>query len=149
MNISNNKKLTNFVLNRITQELGDKEVNPYGNELWIIDKDTKSWYVQLEHNGTLWFNQKMFHDLLRIFCFSDYEKKYYIKLWVETLLEVKVTSVSRKNTNYEYIIDGIIRNSNNKWSLKKRYGFGYDLVKKYIILSEVKKIISVEDFSRI
>ena len=38
----------------------------------------------------------------------------------------------RKNSNMDYYIDGIMRNTNYKWSLKDRFGFSYHTVRQYL-----------------
>ena len=34
----------------------------------------------------------------------------------------------------DYYIDGIIKNDKYKWSLKERFGFSYDTVRRYLDL---------------
>lgn len=127
--------------------MGDKLVRPYGRELWIIDEDTLEWFIQIECNGIAWYNQKKFYDLLRIFSFEENENKFFIKIWIEENFGVRISSLSRKNTNYQYIIEGILRSHAKDWSLSQRYGFSYQVVKRYTWLKEHNSSkVQVKDF---
>lgn len=134
MEITKNKKIRDFVMNRISQELGNMLVRPYGRELWVIDDNSSEvdWFVVIESNGTAWYNQKKFYDLLRIFSLEENENKFFIKYWIEEYFRVRISSVSRRNTNYQYIIERMIKSIDKEWSLKDRYGFSYQVVKNYI-----------------
>lgn len=143
-----NPKLEKFIFQKINEELCEKLLFPFGKELWIIDEETKEWFIQYECNGFLWYNQKKFMDILRIFCLTNSEIKFVIKKWFEKIFEFNLNSLSRKNTNYNYLIEGMLKTPNKEWSIKERYGFNYQTVKKYI---EIKKIsinqkVKLQDF---
>lgn len=149
MEITKNEKIRNYVMKMISHEMGNKLIYPYGREFWIIDEDTLEWFVQIECNGTVWFNQKIFNDLLRIFSFENHENKFFIKHWIEECLGFRVSCLSRKNTNYKYIIGDMLKDKSKKWSLKNRYGFSYQIVKRYISIREssTNKNVRVFDYS--
>jgi hypothetical protein len=69
-----------------------------------------------------------------------------LKEWVEKTLDLKLKSCSRKNTNYDYLIDGVISESteNYVWKEDKRFGFSYNTVKKYHDLKKLSKSKEVE-----
>ena len=46
----------------------------------------------------------------------------------------------------EYFIDGVIRNTNYKWSLKERYGYSYYLIKKYLSLKSESQNVTLENY---
>jgi hypothetical protein len=46
----------------------------------------------------------------------------------------------------EYIIDGVIRNTNYKWSIKDRYGYSYRTIKKYLSLKSETKNVTLENY---
>ena len=55
-------------------------------------------------------------------------------MWFEKNLNLAVNKISRKNSSMEYYIDGVMRNTNYKWSIKDRFGFSYHTVKHYLDL---------------
>lgn len=61
-----------------------------------------------------------------------------LKEWIEKVLEIRLKNCSRKNTNYDYIIDGVISESteNYIWKDEKRFGFSYKTVKKFYEFQE-------------
>lgn len=71
---------------------------------------------------------------------SEYQK--LLKFWFETNLTHSVSQISRRNLQIDYYIDGMKRSDNKKWSLSSRYGFSYEIVKRFL---NIKKHISEND----
>ena len=46
----------------------------------------------------------------------------------------------------EYFIDGVIRDTNYKWSIKDRYGYSYHIIKKYLSLKSETKNVTLENY---
>ena len=128
------EKFQKLVFNKINRDLSNTIYHPHGQEIWIIDFDTKDWYFQYLNNGQLWYNQKIFSLNLPLFSLKNTENQKLLKMWFEKNLNLTVNKISRKNSNMEYYIDGVMRNTNYKWSMKNRFGFSYHTVKHYLDL---------------
>jgi hypothetical protein len=128
------EKIQKLVFNKINRDLHNTIYHPHGREIWIINFDTKEWFFEYQNNGQLWYNQKIFSVYLPLFSLTNSENQKMIKSWFENTLNLTVNKISRKNSNMDYYIDGIIKNSKYKWSLKERFGFSYDTVRYYLNL---------------
>lgn len=148
MDIIQNKKLQKLVFDKINSDLSNATYHPHGQEIWIIDFDTKEWYFLYSNNGQLWYNQKIFNLNLPLFSLNNSENQKLLKIWFETTLNLVVNRVSRKNSIMDYYIDGIMRNTNYKWSIKDRYGFSYHTIKHYLDLKShiLEENIKIEHF---
>lgn len=138
-------KLKNLILTKLNSDFGNISFHPYGRELWLIDSHDKTWYFVAECDGKLWFNQNAFNNFFYLFSLNSKEYSFLLKEWFEYLTGITIRTVARKNTNYEYIIEGVLRKSNSKyeWSLENRFGFGYQIVKKYLDIKKTLKLNEV------
>jgi hypothetical protein len=143
-----NEKLKKLLFSEITSEYKEKIIVPYESDLWILDIDKKNWYFQLESNGTLWYNQKSIDNIFKYFSIHYKNYQPIIKNWIEDLTELHVLKIARRNTNYDYILEKIEKNTKNKvtWSLSDRRGFPHHVVKKYLGISENGNFVKVDDF---
>ncbi|CAK0753043.1 hypothetical protein CCP3SC5AM1_1960003 [Gammaproteobacteria bacterium] len=142
------KKFQKLVFDKLNCDLTNTIYHPHGQEVWIIDFDTKEWFFQYLNNGQLWYNQKIFSLNLSLFSLTNAENQKMLKMWFEKTLNLMVNNISRKNSSMEYYIDGIMENTNYIWSMKDRYGFSYHIVKHYLGLKShiLEKNIKLEHF---
>lgn len=146
-----NPRLKKFIFEKIDSDLNDVIFHPYGKEVWLITVVDKGWYFVGDCEGTTWFNQKFFDNFFRLFSMNSKEYSPLLKEWFETKTSLSVRKIARKNTTYDYMIDGVL-NRNTKeydWTLKKRWGFSYPTVKRYVDLKNKLKRerILIYDFS--
>ena len=134
MDIKKSEKLQKLVFSKLNRDLHNTIYHPHGQEIWIINFDTKEWFFEYQNNGQLWYNQKIFNVYLPLFSLTNSENQKMIKYWFENTLNLTVNKISRKNSNMDYYIDGIIKDNKYKWSLKERFGFSYDTVRRYLNL---------------
>jgi hypothetical protein len=111
-----------------------------------LDIDTKEWYFHFTNDGKLWYNQKIFNSYFSIFSLDFHQYQKILKKWFEDITELNVYSISRKNSNMEYFIDGVIRDTNYKWSIKDRYGYSYHIIKKYLSLKSETKNVTLKNY---
>lgn len=145
-----NPKLKKLIFNKINSDLSDVLFHPYGKELWLVTMDNKKWYFVGDCEGTTWFNQKFFDNFFMLFSMNSKEYSPLIKEWFQSKTQIPVRKFARRNTDYDYMIDGILNRSKKDydWTIEKRWGFSYPVVKKYIDLKkELKKEkILINDF---
>lgn len=134
MDIEQIEKIQKLVFNKINRTLHNAIYHPHGREIWIINFDTKEWFFEYQNNGQLWYNQKIFSTNLPLFSLTNAENQKIIKNWFERTLNLTVNKISRKNSNMDYYLDGIIKDDKYKWSIKERFGFSYDTVRYYLNL---------------
>lgn len=136
-------RLQNLVFLRIMDILKDSVLVPNGISLWVTDPSIQNWYLEYRNDGTLIFNGLVFDKGLRIFTIGRSEVSIFLKKWFETKFSLMVRSISRKNSDMDYELKKIIKRR-DEWSMKNRFGFTYELVKKYLDLqneSEVGKTL--------
>lgn len=132
MDITQNNNFRNIFFNKIFCDLSDAIYHPHGQEVWIINFDTKEWFFEYQNNGQLWYNQKIFSVNLPLFSINTSENQKLLKYWFEKHLKLTVNKISRKNSNMDYYIEGIMENTKYKWSINERYGFSYSTIKNYL-----------------
>jgi hypothetical protein len=128
------EKIQNLAFDKLNRDLYNTIYHPHGQEIWIINFNTKEWFFEYHNDGQLWYNQKIFSVNLPLFSLTNSENQKILKTWFEKTLKLTVNKISRKNSNMDYYIDGIIKDDKYKWSIKERFGFSYNTVKEYLDL---------------
>jgi hypothetical protein len=128
------EKIQNLSFDKLNRDLYNTIYHPHGQEIWIINFNTKEWFFEYHNDGQLWYNQKIFSVNLPLFSLTNSENQKILKTWFEKTLKLTVNKISRKNSNMDYYIDGIIKDDKYKWSIKERFGFSYNTVKEYLDL---------------
>lgn len=143
-----NPKLKKFIFDKIDSDLSEALYHPYGEELWLITRDDLQWYFSVDNEGTAWFNQKFFNDFFRPFSMNVKEYPPLLKEWFTNKTQIDIRKFSSKNTNYEYVVASTLKRDGEyrlktrlkakdyDWSIQKRWGFSYPIVKRYVDLKE-------------
>lgn len=139
-------KIKKFILEKLTEDLKSKNILDWKNEIWVLDLDTKEWYLTILSEGETWYNQDFFKVYLNLFSVTNRELSCIIKEWIENNFELRLTNVSRRQNNMTYIIDGMLKTDKNNLNLNNRFGFSYNFVKKFINIKSGRKNIILEDF---
>lgn len=142
-------KLKKFIFDKLNSDISDALFHPYGEELWLVTTEDKNWFFVGDSKGTTWFNQKFFDNFFRLFSMHSKEYSPLLKEWFEIKTLIPVRIIARRNTNYDWIIEGVIKRSKEDydWTLNRRWGFSYPVVKNYLDLKESLKTeeIKVKD----
>jgi IS30 family transposase len=146
LNSNIHPNLKKFIWEKITEDLQSKNIIGWKNELWVLDLDTKEWYISITSEGNSHYNQDFFKLYNNLFSLSGRELSSIIKEWLEKELGVRLTNISRRQSNMTYYIDGMTKSDKNSWTIKKRFGFAYEFVNKFLKIKEVNSNILVEDF---
>lgn len=139
-------KLKKLITEKIDEDLLKKRIVTYKDEFWILETENTNWFLYFDATNSVYYNQKFFQTYRDVFSVNSSQLSTIIREWVENRLGVRVTCVSRRQSNLDYIIEGMIRSEKGKWTLENRFGFGYELVKRYLNLKKVCGEILVEDF---
>jgi len=136
-----NPRLKKIIFDKINSDLENVCFHPYGKELWLITPEDKGWYFVGDCEGTTWFNQKFFNDFFRVFSMSSKDYSPLLKEWFESKIQIRVRKIARRNTNYDYIIEGVAMRPNKDydWDISRRWGFSYPTVKRYVDLKKKLK----------
>lgn len=140
VDITENKKFRKIIFDRIFDELSDKIYYPYEKNIWIVDFNSRNWFLQYSSEGYLYYNRDFFSSFFKIFSISQEGYQKLLKFWFETKTGYRVNHISRRYISTEYYIDGIsrndLKNSLNKWALYNRFGYGYTVVGEYLTFKE-------------
>ena len=139
-------KLKEFVFNKINEDIRDKEILTNESDFWILDVDSRSWFLQATSSGQLFYNQKFFESYLSLFSLNTKTLSKIIGEWFEFGFELPIRMVSRKQNSMEYWISKFIIKESGSLEQNNRYGFPYGFVKKYISLKNYNKRVLVEDY---
>jgi IS30 family transposase len=138
--------LKKIIWDKIHEDLKPKNIIGWKNELWVLDLDSKEWYITITSEGTTHYNQEFFKLYNNLFSVSGKELSPILKEWLEKKFEVRLTNVSRRQSNMTYYIDGMTKSNKNSWTIKSRFGFAYEFVNKFLKIKEINSNILVEDF---
>lgn len=132
MDIIKNKRLQKIIFDKLLDDLSEVVYRPHGQDIWFIDFETKEWYFQYTCNSVLWYNQIFFNNYFAVFSLLHSDSQKLLKIWFESKIKLPVNVITRKNSNMDYYIDGIMKSDKYKWSINNRFGYSFKTVKQYI-----------------
>jgi hypothetical protein len=97
-----------------------------------VDFNSRNWFLQYSSEGYLYYNRDFFNYFFKIFSINQEGYQKLLKFWFETKTGYRVNHISRKYLDIEYYIDGIRKNDLNEWSLSNRFGYGHNVISKYL-----------------
>lgn len=144
-----NVKLKRIILNKLEQDLYDKIVVPNGMTLWIVDPETQDWFFNVTSGGALEFNQKFFTLYSNLFSLDMKILSKILKEWFEKKFGIRIHNSMRRTSNLFYIVEIILESNEKKkgtWGSGDRFGFSYEVVKRFLNLQKINKFVMVGDF---
>lgn len=139
-----NPRLKSIILTKLKSDLENAVFYPCGREIWILELETKKWYFQTDNNGTLWYNQQFFNNFFNLFSLKSSSYQPILFEWFEKVSGLNQRVIARKNTDYEYLIENLLKEKKKNWTLMERYGFAYPIVKKYLDLKKNLKVKNIK-----
>ena len=85
-------KLKQVVFKHLYRELGNVEIIPYKDSIWLIDREKEHWYFEFETSGRLWWRYYFFNSFFTIFSLEPKDFEPILASWVEEVLNHKVTT---------------------------------------------------------
>lgn len=132
-------RLKKFVFSKLNSDLKNSVFFPCGRELWILDIDDKRWFFQSDCTGQVYYNSKFFNQFFRLFNLKQDEYQVYLKEWYENLTIQKLRCISRRNADGQYIVESLLRNRKDDWTIFERYEWSYPIVKRYLDMKKSLK----------
>jgi hypothetical protein len=142
-----NPKLKKIIIGKLEEDLGHKRVVPLGRQLWVLDDETHEWYINVTCNGLMEYNSKFFLLYSRLFSLDLKSLSKLLREWFESKFEIRINSSQRRTSDLNYIVENVVKpKKDEKWRHDNRFGFSYDVVKKFVKLEQINKIVEVRDF---
>jgi hypothetical protein len=141
-------RLKKIIFDKLNSDLEDFIFLPNGRETWIINFDDKSWCFSSDCYGQIHYNSNFFNSFFRLFSFEQNEYQPLLKDWYGNLTSQNIRVISRRSGSFDYLIEHMLK-KNSEWSLLDRYGWSYQIVKKYLDMKKNlnKKYICVGDLN--
>ena len=86
------ERLKQVVFKHLYRELGNVEIIPYKDSIWLIDREKEHWYFEFETSGRLWWRYYFFNSFFTIFSLEPKDFEPILASWVEEVLNHKVTT---------------------------------------------------------
>ena len=108
--------LKKFVFDKLVEDISNKGIFTNESEFWIIEEDTRDWFIQANSNGQLFYNQKFFQPYQSLFSLESKTLGNLIGQWFEKNFDLPLRTIQRKQGSMEYYISGFLK--------KKKGSFG-------------------------
>lgn len=138
--------LKKFVFDKLVEDISNKGIFTNESEFWIIEEDTRDWFIQANSNGQLFYNQKFFQPYQSLFSLESKNLGNLIGEWFEKNFDLPLRTIQRKQGSMEYYISGFLKKKKGLLEFNNRYGFTYGFTKKYLTLKKGKGKVFVEDY---
>jgi hypothetical protein len=86
------ERLKQLIFKQLYTELGNVEIIPYKDSIWLIDREKEHWYFEFETSGRLWWRYYFFNNFFTIFSLEPKDFEPILASWVEEVLNHKVTT---------------------------------------------------------
>jgi hypothetical protein len=138
--------LKKFVFDKLVEDISNKGIFTNESEFWIIEEDTRDWFIQANSNGQLFYNQKFFQPYQSLFSLESKTLGNLIGQWFEKNFDLPLRNIQRKQGSMEYYISGFLKKKKGLLEINNRYGFTHGFTKKYLTLKKGKGKVFVEDY---
>lgn len=138
--------LKKFIFDKLVEDISDKEIFTNESDFWIIEEDTRDWFIQANSHGRLFYNQKFFQTYQSLFSLESKTLGNLIGEWFQKNFDLPLRSIQRKQGSMEYYISAFLKKKKGLLEFNNRYGFTYGFTKKYLTLKKGKGRVFVEDY---
>lgn len=138
--------LKKFVFDKLVEDISDKGIFTNESDFWIIEEDTRDWFIQANSNGQLFYNQRFFQSYQSLFSLESKTLGNLIGEWFEKNFDLPLRTIQRKQGSMEYNISAFLKKKKGLLEFNNRYGFTYGFTKKYLTLKKGKGKVFVEDY---
>lgn len=92
----------------------------HNGSMWLIFTDRKEWVIELDKNGTLWYNYDFVKNLFNYASLGVIENQHYITMWGEGILQNGVKKTLNNNFLDAYQVENVLQNG-VKDTMRKSY----------------------------
>ena len=78
--------------------------------IWLINPKTEEWVFFLERSGELWWSRDFYLNFKRYFNMEKSDYQRFITIWVEDVLNRKVSTTRRPRQAYREWIEDVLKN---------------------------------------
>jgi hypothetical protein len=139
-------RLKSLFFKKVSEDISDKGIFTNESDFWIIEEDTREWFLKATSNGELHYNQKFFKPYKILFSLEPKEFSNLIGEWFEKNFDLPMRTVHRRGGSQEYYISDFLKKKKGLLEYGNRYGFTYGFTKKFLTLKESKGRVFVEDY---
>lgn len=139
-------KLKKLVFQKITEDISDKGIFTNESDFWIIEEETRDWFLKANSNGELHYNQSFFKPYKSLFSLDPKILSNLIGEWFEKNFELPLRTIHRRGGSQEYYISAFLKKKTGILEYNNRYGFTYGFTKKFLTLKKTKGKVFVEDY---
>lgn len=139
-------KLKELVWQKISEDISKKQIYTNEKDFWIIEEDTREWFLQATSHGELYYNQKFFQPYRFLFSLESKILGNLIGEWFVKNFNLPLRTIHRKQGSMEYHISEFLKKKKGILEYKNRYGFTYGFTKKYLTLKKGNGRVLVEDY---
>jgi hypothetical protein len=94
----------------ITNAIEGVDTYFHNGSMWLIFTDRKEWVIELDKNGTLWYNYDFVKNLFNYASLGVIENQHYITMWVEDILQNGVKNTRRTAFANHELVEDILQN---------------------------------------
>jgi len=101
-------RLKELIFKKLSEDLSNAEIIPYGGSIWFIDREKKYWYLQYQMTGMLLWKYDFFNSFFQMFSLGKDEYEKFISDWVEEALNRKVVKTAPLETNRPMTVHDVL-----------------------------------------
>ena len=79
-------RLKKIIFKKLVKDLSHVEIIQYKGSIWFIDRNDRSWYLELKNSGNLWWKYYFFDRFFQAFSLEQSDYEPLIAEWVEQVL---------------------------------------------------------------
>jgi hypothetical protein len=79
-------RLKRIIFKKLVKDLSHVEIIPHKGSIWFIDRNDRSWYLELKNSGNLWWKYYFFDRFFQAFSLEQSDYEPLIAEWVEQVL---------------------------------------------------------------
>jgi hypothetical protein len=102
-------RLKKIIFKKLAKDLSNVEVIPFEESIWLIDRDKKYWYLELEDDGHLWCREEFFDIFFQAFSLERDDYEPLIKEWVGQILNHKVKIIVMVPGSSSRVVERVLK----------------------------------------
>jgi hypothetical protein len=118
--INEDSNMKEMIFDIINDAVEGTDLYEHEGSLWLIFTDDKEWVIELNKEGTLWYNFYFFQNCFKYLSLDVVENQHYITEWVEDTIQNGVRSTSKLPWETSLEVEDTIQNGKKIGKIKNR-----------------------------